>query len=53
MRRIILSRKGFDSSTGKTPSRASPILACIGKLFDIIYISLLHSSQLEEPDPEL
>jgi len=34
MRRIILSRKGFDSSTGKTPSRASPIFKD-GSIFSI------------------
>jgi len=34
MKRIILSRKGFDSSTGKKPSRASPIFKD-GSLFSI------------------
>lgn len=34
MKRIILSRKGFDSSTGKTPSRASPIFED-GSIFSI------------------
>lgn len=34
MRRIILSRKGFDSSTGKKPSRASPIFED-GRIFSV------------------
>ena len=34
MKRIVLSRKGFDSSTGKSPAKASPIFED-GKIFSI------------------
>lgn len=44
MKRIVLSRKGFDSSTGKKPNKASPIYED-GKIFSI-------PIQIDKPDPD-